>query len=119
MLTVNTTHFKPLMKDEWDGPCCGCNKHQARWMFIPSDGDGGALSICGLCWLYESNWGKNREADILEFKSAVEKELGKSFLSDKGKLVHCQDADRLLGAVGLVSQMQSLANRGNDARIGG
>jgi hypothetical protein len=103
-LLINTNHLKPLLKEDWDGPCASCGKKRARWMFIPSD-EQGAVSVCGLCWMYESQWGKNRASELAEFKAKVEREIGKSFLVDKGKLVQFEDADRLLSAIALTSQI--------------
>lgn len=111
VLIINTRHFKPLMPDDWGGPCASCEKPQARWTFIP-EGETGGVSVCGLCWMYESEWGKNRQTELKAFKRSVEREIGKAFLSDKGKLVRYQDADRLLGAIALSSQMfEALAKR--------
>ena len=104
-LIINPQHFKPLPKEEWDGPCACCGKKCARWMFIPADQDKGAVSVCGICWIYESQWGKNRARELHEFRMAVEEEIGSSFLIDKGKLVRFEDADRLLGALAFTSKV--------------
>jgi hypothetical protein len=112
VLTVNTQRFKPLLPDDWGGPCSSCGKPQARWSFFPEDGPGGAVSVCGLCWLYESEWGKNRKEDLLKFKREVEGELGVRFMMSKGRLVRYQDADRLLGAIALTSQMFEMKGAG-------
>lgn len=107
-LILNTNHFRPLLKEEWDGPCASCGKHQARWAFIPADRERGAVSVCGLCWMYKSEWGKNRAEQLRNFQHAVEREVGTTFLVDKGKLVRFQDADRLLGALALTSRVFQL-----------
>jgi hypothetical protein len=106
-LILNTDHLRPLDRKEWDGPCMSCGKKQARWMFKPANRDG-AVSICSLCWLYESVWGQNRREEIFKYVRAVEEEIGTAFLKDKGRLIRVQDADRLLGALALESRMFQL-----------
>ncbi len=106
-LILNTNHLRPLDKKEWDGPCSCCGKKQARWMFLPANQEG-AVSICGLCWLYESVWGQNRREEIFKYVRAVEEEIGAVFLKSKGQLIRFQDADRLLGALALESRMFQL-----------
>lgn len=108
---INPDHFRPLDKKEWDGPCMCCNLNQARWMFIPAN-ETGAVSICGLCWLYKSVWGQNRSEEIFSYLLKVEDEIGKPFPKAKRKLVRFEDADRILGALALTSRLFQLRASG-------
>lgn len=113
-ILVDTSRIAPVPDSKLMGSDCShCGKARAQWLFYPSDGpqEKGALFICSICWLYDSEWSKNRRADLDAMIIEVETSLGRPFLRDKGQLVDCKDADRIMGAITYLSKMVEMRDR--------
>lgn len=63
--------------------------------------------MCSLCWLYETEWGKERREDIDGMIRAVEARTEAFRKTDDGRLWSCRDADRILGAIAVTSRIVS------------
>jgi hypothetical protein len=137
LLMLDPDRLKPLPKDLWDMPCSACGKLEAKWGFLPSDPveevNGVApevepLTLCSLCFLYESEWGKRRRADLDAMIASLESELTtrvrdeharkatlspEQFLainivfpkSPEGRLLDNKDANRVVGSIAILSRM--------------
>lgn len=108
-IILDPSLMRPLPQSLWGISCEWCDKRQARWeLFLPDmppDARKG-LPVCSLCWLYESYWGEERRTDIDLLVEAVETEISQLFEKrSTGELLHCRDADRILGAVGVTSRI--------------
>lgn len=118
-LYVSGRFLRPLPQSMWDSACEKCDKRQAKWAFTPADAPPGAgdYPLCSLCWLYESEWGKQRRDQIDAMIRDVEKTHDKIFQRAKGKkLWSCKDADSILGAIVMTSKMfeiQARVHRGS------
>jgi hypothetical protein len=110
-LYVDSRFLRPLPQAMWDTACSKCDKRQSRWDFVPTDNPppSGGFPLCTLCWLYESEWGKERREQIDAMIRDVEKTSGKIFQRAKGnRLWACKDADPILGSIVMTSRMFEL-----------
>ncbi len=137
ILLLDPDRLKPLPKDLWDMPCSSCQRVEAKWAFMPSVPPPGAenaatepepYTLCSLCFLYLSEWGKRRRGEIDKMVAAVEKELTDRELDEAarkgtlppekfaeikvefpkdedGKMMSNRDANRILGAIAVSSRM--------------
>lgn len=145
-LLLDPDRLKPLPKDLWDVGCAHCAKPQAKWAFKPSapepePNEHGEITgpakihreedpytLCSLCFLYESEWGKRRR-DQIDIKAAeIEVEMTNRVLEDaartgsmspeqfqsfkvtfardeQGRLSDPKDANRILGAIAIASRI--------------
>ena len=114
-LLIDSRFLRPLPQSMWDTACVKCDKRQAKWAFTPDDEDlppSEDYPMCSLCWLYESDWGKERRSDIDAMILDVQKVKGKIFQRAKGnKLWSCKDADSILGAIVMTSRMFEIQAR--------
>jgi len=107
-IEVDPRLTRPLPQALWDYSCHLCDKKQARWEVFSPDKpfpQKKGTPVCAICWLYESDWGKKRAADIEVFIRAVEDEASVRFLRQNGRLSMCRDADRIFGAIVMTSKM--------------
>lgn len=118
-LIIHPKFIRPLPQSMWDVNCAKCDKRQSRWQFFPSDapeGVKGGVLVCSLCWLYESDWGKNRREDLDQMIRDVETTAEEIFHKTKdGRLWSVRDADRILGAIALTSRMFIMRGRAEGA----
>lgn len=99
----------PLPKELPGGTRCSeCDKPQAKWFLQPLPG---VAPICSLCVLYVVPWeGKTRE-DVDAYIEAVEANVGKFERDSDGKLMRCQDADRLIFSLVLTGKVLHMAKK--------
>lgn len=97
--------LRPLPPSLWGHACSECDKRQSVWE-LPSEARKGA-PVCSLCWLYETEWGKERREDIDGMIRAVEARTEAFRKTDDGRLWSCRDADRILGAIAVTSRIVS------------
>lgn len=116
---VNPDRLRPLPSDMWGLACACCDKPIARWAMkaaslpgLPSS-DGDIFALCSLCFLYESQWGRNRLTETEKLVKDVEKEIRAKFQRAQGRLVRPMDADRIMAAIALTSRL--IAVRGKQA----
>lgn len=94
-------HLKPLPKPSWNINCCVCDKPQARWELRV--GAPGPVFICGMCVLYESDWGQSNAELVLETSQNIELHGQRSLQrAEAGKLAVPTDADDVLGVIVLM-----------------
>ena len=112
-IVVDTSRIQPVPDPKMQGSdCCTCQKPQANWLFRPDDLEGkGSLFICSICWLYESQWSKNRRKELDALIAETETQVGHGFLRDKGRLVESKDADRIMAAITYLSRMLEMRAR--------
>ena len=101
--------LRPLPQPLWGHACSMCDKRQSVWDHLapelPSNARRGE-PMCSLCWLYETEWGKERREDIDGMIRAVEVHLGEIFRkTDDGRLWVCKDGDRILGSIAVTSRI--------------
>lgn len=100
-VVVNVDFCKPLHESMRGCECVSCGKSQAKWLFGNPPN-----SICSLCFLYKTFWGRNRSPDIAAMVVDVEKQLKTTFLRDsEGNLLSEADATRIAVAVLMTSHM--------------
>lgn len=118
-LLIDTRYLRPLPKELFNCPCGKCDKRQAMWEMGAPGGDE-QHTICSLCFLYESNWGKAREDQIHEMVVAVEAEVGDNWLrgADGKTLLVCKDANRILAAIALTSRAFQAEDKAKGAESG-
>lgn len=111
---IDTRLLRPLPKALFKSACSNCDKLQAMWEMGPPDAEAEDRAIvCGLCFLYETEWGKKRNDEIVALAEAVGKEVkGDGFLVDiRGHLLGCADADRLVASIALTSRMFQMQDK--------
>lgn len=110
-LVVDPRFLRPLPKALFRSCCAKCDRRQAMWEMGPERGE--RIIVCSLCFLYESNWGKDRRAQVHELADAVEAESGEKFMrgADGRTLLSSRDGDRILGALALTSRMFSVQEK--------
>ena len=91
----------PLPKTNWGGCCALCDKPQARWT---ARGLQAPLSVCSLCILYASAWGRRNELAIAKAIGQVEAARSQPMPRNAEKLMRCEDADSVLGVLVLVDR---------------
>lgn len=108
-LTIDPRALRPLPPALWGMSCTWCDKAQAKWEYFSGPESTAArmgIVLCAHCWLYTSEWGRKHQSDVEGFLHDVEVQLGKPLPRDaQGKLVHCDDADRVLGAISVTSRV--------------
>lgn len=99
--------LRPLPQALWGHACSKCDKTQSVWeLFAGDPSRRKGEPICSLCWLYESEWGQERRSDIDAMIRAVEVQAETIFRKRlDGRLWSCQDADRLMGSIAVVSRI--------------
>jgi hypothetical protein len=103
-LIIDARFLRPLPKALFRSACSECDRRQAMWEMGPADQD--HEIVCSVCFLYESKWGEDRVAEILDLTNEMEREVGEKWLRDeRGKLLSVKDCDRVLGAIALTSRM--------------
>ena len=86
-----------------------CDRLEARWECSEEHSPG---PVCSLCWLYESEWGKLNREKVDRLISAVEGETGEPFRRrTDGRLWGGCDADRILGAIAVISRIAMIRGR--------
>jgi len=107
-LLIDSNQLRPLPKALWGHVCTKCDKQQSRWEFFPKHMDASTrgVPICSVCWLYDSEWAKDKHAAIASMVNEVEAEMASTFQrAQGGRLAFCADADRILGAIAMTSRM--------------
>lgn len=111
-LLLDPKVLRPLPGALWDLSCEECDKRQARWELTQPDlilsiaNPRKGVPICSLCWLYETDWGKERREDIDRMIVDVEAEVGREFKrAEDGRLLDCQDANRIVASVAVTSRV--------------
>lgn len=96
--------------------CALCGVPRARLQYHVFEGEPGHLEcrqtlfMCGLCFLYHSEWGKLRTVGVREVVDAYERDLGTLYLRDlAGRLLSCTDADALVAAIAVASEQFFIA----------
>lgn len=109
-LLVDTDRIQPMTdKDLYDSECAHCRQTRARWLFYTTDGDDKALLMCSICWLYDSNWAKDRREDLDALIEDTETEMEELFArDDSGKMTRGSDGDRIMGAIVYLSRMMQM-----------
>lgn len=75
--------------------------------------------VCSWCFLYESFWGRPVRRHLDALISEIEVGMGKMFeRSADARLIRCEDADRVLGAVVLSSRLFRVRDRMQGVREG-
>lgn len=90
----------PLPKNAWEGCCALCDKPQSRWTVRGSPG----ATVCAMCLLYDSAWGKRNAASIEATIADIQKARGVELLRQGDRLFRCDDADSVLGVLVLVDR---------------
>jgi hypothetical protein len=54
---IDTARLIPMPQDDWGAVCSECHYPRANWQWLTADLTTGT-SICALCYLYNSDWGK-------------------------------------------------------------
>ena len=93
--------INPLPAKLWGSHCVKCDKLQARWG-ITLARDSTAF-ICGLCILYESEWGRSNPPLVPSTIAAIERNSERKFTFTEGRL-SCKDADDVLGVIVLTER---------------
>jgi Pyruvate/2-oxoacid:ferredoxin oxidoreductase delta subunit len=108
-LLVDTSRLQPITEARLqDSECAHCRKTRARWLFKPIEDDK-PLFMCAVCWLYESEWSKNRREDLDALIADTEQEIGSLFSRDgEGRLNNGRDADRIMGAICALSRVMQM-----------
>ena len=106
-LVVDTSRVSPITERKLlDSDCSHCGKARARWFFQPDEVEEGALFICSICWLFESNWGRNRKDEVEALIKETEDYMRCVFVrDDEGRLTERDSADRIMGAICYMSRM--------------
>jgi hypothetical protein len=120
VLTINSRMLRPLPEDLQNSACSVCNKRQARWhRGSPQRDLSGDEIVCGLCYLYETEWGEAHAGSVAEFVQAVSSVAldGPLALDASGKLIHCSDADRVLGSIALTSRMFRMQDKESSSGV--
>ena len=110
-ILIDTSRVGPIVDAQLrDSKCADCGKTRARWTFQPEDAPvEGALLMCSICWLYDSNWGKNRREDIDALVTETENEMRTVFMRDgQRRMSSVDDADRIMGAICYLSRMMQM-----------
>jgi hypothetical protein len=92
--------LKPLPKNSWNVNCSLCDKPQARWMLqlgLPNP-----VFVCGMCVLYESEWGQNNVEMVGSMMDQIRRASGREFSLMDGRLLRPSDADDVLGVIVLM-----------------
>lgn len=102
---------RPLPKDMWGTACYTCNRPEAKWHFeSPQYED--PMCICSICFLYKSEWGRQRREDIRALIAEIEKEHHLIFLrNERDELIAASDADRIFGTIVLTSAMFAMRSK--------
>ena len=105
-LLIDARRIRPILQQkEWDVDCSHCGEAQARFQFRPIEQDGW-LFMCSLCWLYESEWGKNHAEEVADLVEDTEREIGTPFKRlESGRLEDPRDSDRILSSVVALSRV--------------
>lgn len=129
-LILDPKTLRPLPQSLWGLSCAWCDKTQARWELSQPDILRKAEPICSLCWLYDSDWGRQHRHDIDLMIQDIEIECGSRFArleagttpDQAARLCRCQDGDRVLAAIAVTSRvfayrglMRGLTAEGSDA----
>jgi hypothetical protein len=106
-LILDPRVLRPLPQSLWGHACSKCDKTQSVWeLFAGDPSRRKGEPICSMCWLYESEWGQERRADIDQFIREVEVQAETIFRKTlDGRLWSCKDADRIVGAVAVTSRI--------------
>jgi len=106
-LILDPRVLRPLPQALWGHACSKCDKTQAVWeLFADGPTRRKGEPICSLCWLYESEWGKERRDDVDKMIRAVEVQAEEIFRKElDGRLWSCADADRIMGAISVTSRI--------------
>jgi hypothetical protein len=106
-LILDPRALRPLPQALWGHACSKCDKAQSVWeLFAGDPSSRKGEPICSLCWLYESEWGQERRADIDAMIRAVEVQAEEIFRKElDGRLWACKDADRIMGAISVTSRI--------------
>lgn len=117
-LIVDTRRLSMLDKEMWSVSCSVCDKRQSKWeMILPPSKPGTTETrtpICSTCFLYQSEWGKQRAAHISEFLNeviAAPETKRKMILGPNGALTNNDDADFVLGILALTSRRFEVEDR--------
>lgn len=88
--------------------CWQCLRQSARWHVGRSPND---QPMCGFCFLYKTEWGKQNSEKVLKLIHAVELNMGRT-ISNNGKVLE-EEADRIVMSIrfasGLPGAMRKLA----------
>lgn len=92
--------LRPLAHNLWFSNCIVCDKPQARWEV--RSGSAPAF-LCGLCVLHETKWGKENQSLLNSVAGQIELHGNRKFeRNPEGNLIHCKEADDLMGVVMLM-----------------
>lgn len=87
--------------------CALCRKKTASWAawsFLPDDPT--ELSICSLCFIYDTVWSKSNSDVVAKIVDEVEKSRGDVFKRDSdSRLEMAAQADHVLGVIVLASKV--------------
>lgn len=101
--------LRPLPKALWGHSCARCDKMQAVWELFETERDHArrrGSPYCSLCWLYESDWGKEHREGIDAIVRRAEVTEDRIFRkADDGRLWSCKDADAILGFIAFTSRV--------------
>jgi ribosomal protein L37AE/L43A len=106
-LRVDTKLLQILAKDLWNTGCEHCKKPRAKWEMQ-------GIPICSLCFLYESQWGRVRAAELGSYLGEVMAQAEEKItaatprrrmvLGPSGQLTSSDDADFILGILVVTSR---------------
>lgn len=101
--------LRPLPKALWGHACSCCDKMQSVWELFETESEyvrRKGKPYCSLCWLYESDWGKERREDIDAMVRRAEITEDRIFRkANEGRLWSCKDADSILGFIAFTSRV--------------
>lgn len=101
--------LRPLPQSLWNHACAWCDKRQSVWELFETERERAkrkGVPLCSLCWLYESEWGKEHREGIDKLIRAVEVTTECIFRKTAdARLWSCQDADRILGPIAVTSRI--------------
>jgi hypothetical protein len=107
---IDTQRLIPLQPDLWGSICSDCQLPQSNWQWLESSAV--STTICALCYLYKSEWGK-AQSDFMEslLKDLEEGWSCKFLRSDEGKLKLIGDGNRVLATLAYLSRSIQLREK--------
>ena len=100
--------LSPLPKGVKGVNCIECDRSRAVWdlQAIP-----GLAPVCSLCVLYKVPWENKSEEDITWLIGLVEASAGVFDKDELGRLIRCEDADRIVSSLVMTSKVVGLSRR--------
>jgi hypothetical protein len=100
--------LSPLPKRVMGSNCVECDRQKANWHLQAVHG---LAPVCSLCVIYKVPWLNKSEEDIAHLVELVEASVGQFEKDSLGRLLSCEDADRIVSSLVLTSKVTELTSR--------